>query len=399
MRTLFHRLWISQKLANTDSSDAQIPFVRLSGYYFFYFTLFGSLLPFFGLYMQSLDFSAMQIGQVMAVLIGTKIIAPYFWGWLADKTGHLMRWVRLCMGLALLASTGLLFTQSFIGLLSVVALFSFFWHGGLPLFEGYTFSRLAQQKYRYGRIRLWGSVGFISAVLGVGFVLENTGIGWLPWIVIGLFLTLWLTTWLLEDRMGGLNQAVSSRFTQVLTTPFVMALLLVAFLSQLSHGTYYNFFSIGLVELGYSKTMISALWAWGVAVEILVFFWMARFFQCCSVRNLILISLVLTLIRWQLTLWGADSLAILLMAQALHAASFGLFHAAALYFIDEYFNGSNRGRGQAVYAATSQGLGGAMGALIAGFTWTLGGALFSYMVSTLAVGLALMIAWRWLKPT
>jgi PPP family 3-phenylpropionic acid transporter len=87
----------------------------------------------------------------------------------------------------------------------------------------------------------------------------------------------------------------------------------------------------------------------------------------------------------------------MLFAQTLHAASFGLFHAAALHVIDGLFKGSLRGRGQAIYAATSQGLGGAMGALLAGLTWTLGGAILSYMLSSIAVLLAIAIAWRWLR--
>ncbi|MGE4502364.1 MAG: MFS transporter [Thiomicrospira sp.] len=384
--------------AISTSENARIPFARLSSYYFFYFTLFGSLLPFFGLYMQSLDFSALQIGQVMAVLIGTKIVAPYFWGWLADHSGHMVRWVRVCIGVATLASVGLLYSESFWGLLTVVGLFSFFWHGGLPLFEAYTFSQLGQQKARYGQVRLWGSIGFIAAVLLIGQVLEQWGIEWLPWLVIGLFFVLWLTTWLAQDRISRPANLSSARFSAVLRSPVVWSLLLVAFLGQFSHGTYYNFFSIDLVANGYSKTTIAWLWALGVAAEILVFFWMVKLFHCCSVRALILTSLVLTLLRWQLNIWGIDSLAILALAQILHAASFGLFHAAALHLIDHYFSGANRGRGQAVYAASSQGMGGALGALAAGITWTLGGAMLSYMVSTLAVVLAIIIAWRWLRP-
>jgi len=381
-------------LAHAEIVTTRIPFARLSSYYFFYFTLFGSLLPFFGLYLQSLDFSALQIGQVMAVLIGTKIVAPYIWGWLADYSGRTMRWVRWCIGISTLASVGLLWTQSFGGILLVVALFSFFWHGGLPLFEGYTFSQLGKQKARYGQVRLWGSIGFIVAVLLLGEVLERWGIDWLPWAVIGLFFALWLTSWTLQEISTRPGDQASLAFVSILRSPMVWSLLLVAFLAQFSHGTYYNFYSIDLVANGYGKNTIAWLWALGVAAEIAVFFWMARLFQCCSVRMLIIASLLLTLLRWQLTLWGVASLPIMMFAQLLHAASFGLFHAAALHLIDHHFVGKNRGRGQAVYAATSQGL----GALAAGLSWTLGGAMLSYAVSSVAVLLALIIAWRWLSP-
>ncbi|WP_296833163.1 MFS transporter [Thiomicrospira sp.] len=381
-----------------SEASARLPAARLSTYYFFYFTLFGTLLPFFGLYMQSLGFSAWQIGQVMAVLIGTKIVAPYIWGWLADQTGHMMRWVRVCIGFASLASIGLLWTQSFEGVLLVVALFSFFWHGGLPLFEAYTFSQLGSQKARYGKVRLWGSIGFIVAVLALGELFTRWELAGFPWVILGLFVALWLTSWTLKDHAQMPTDETDNQFWVIARSPIVWSLLAVSFLIQFSHGTYYNFFSIDLASYGYSKSLIAGLWALGVTAEIFVFFWMVHLFAHYRVRALILASLILTLIRWQMNIWGIESLSVMMLAQLLHAASFGLFHAAALHLIDSLFYGANRGRGQALYATASQGLGGALGALGAGLTWTLGGAMLSYMVSSLAVFIGLIIAWRWLRP-
>ena len=334
----------------------------------------------------------------MAVLIGTKIVAPYFWGWLADHTGHMMRWVRLCIGLATLGAMGLFWTQDFVGLVTVVALFSFFWHGGLPLFEAYTFSQLGAKKAHYGKIRLWGSIGFITAVLVLGQVFTRYDLAGFPWVVFVLFVALWIVSWTLKDQTSRPASQTDNQFWQVARSPVVWSLLVVSFLIQFSHGTYYNFFSIDLTHHGYGKDLIAWLWALGVMAEIFVFFGMVVLFQRFSVRLLILASLGLTLLRWQLNLWGVESLGVMMLAQLLHAASFGLFHAAALHLIDGLFHGANRGRGQAVYAATSQGLGGAVGALAAGLTWTLGGAMLSYMVSSLAVLMAIIVAWRWLKP-
>jgi MFS transporter, PPP family, 3-phenylpropionic acid transporter len=375
-----------------------LPKRRLASYYFFYFTLFGSLLPFFGLYMQSLGFSAWQIGQVMAVLIGTKIVAPYLWGWLADKTGVIMPWVRGLIGLATLSSIGLLWVDSFLGVLLVVMLFSFFWHGGLPLFEAYTFSQLGTEKTQYGRIRLWGSLGFIAAVLVLGELFSRYGLSGFPWVILILFVLLWAVSWSLKDKpVVACSNETSPALLALIKSPLVLSLLAVSFLIQFSHGTYYNFFSIDLTDHGYSKQTIAWLWTWGVVAEIFVFLAMVWLFHNLSVRTLILASLLLTLLRWQLNIWGVESLGWMLLAQTLHAASFGLFHAAALHLIDGLFQGKLRGRGQAIYAATSQGLGGAMGALLAGLTWTLGGALLSYMLSSFAVLLAIAIAWRWLR--
>ncbi|WP_248851398.1 MFS transporter [Thiomicrospira microaerophila] len=388
----------NNNLNTNPEAPAVFPRWRLSSYYFFYFTLFGSLLPFFGLYMQELGFSAWQIGQVMAALIGTKIVAPYLWGWLADRTGKIMPWVRFVIGMATLASIGLLWTESFMGVLIVVTLFSFFWHGGLPLFEAYTFSQLGSQKTQYGKIRLWGSLGFISAVLALGSFFSHYALSGFPWVILGLFILLWLVSWSLKDQACiTASPAQEMKIGYLLKSPLVWSLLMVSFLIQFSHGTYYNFFSIDLTAHGYSKQIIAWLWTVGVVAEVFVFLTMVWLFKTLSVRSLILASLALTLVRWQLNIWGVESLAWMLFAQTLHAASFGLFHAAALHLIDDLFKGKLRGRGQAIYAATSQGLGGALGALVAGLTWTWGGAFLSYMVSSIAIILAMLIAWRWLK--
>jgi PPP family 3-phenylpropionic acid transporter len=384
--------------ANPGSDDRpcsyRTAYSRLSIHYFFYFSVLGALLPYLGLYFQSLSFSPIEIGQLMGVLLITKVVAPNVWGWLADRSGLSIKWVRLATGLAVVAGVGLLLFDSFFWLLLTLLFFSFFWHASLPQFESYTFGCLADEKHRYGRIRLWGSVGFIAAVVLIGWQIEHFGVALLPWNIFGLLVAVWLSAYLLRDRQRTVHLDYSTGFVQILRQPPVWHLLLVSFLLQLSHGTYYGFFTIHLSELGYDKTVIAWLWALGVLAEIGVFLWMARLFQRHSVRMLILLSLVLTLIRWLMNAYLADHLGWMLLAQLLHAASFGLFHAAAIHLVDHYFQGRHHGKGQAIFAASSHGLGGALGMLSAGYAWSWGHAEWAYGFSALAVVLAIGFAWR-----
>ena len=92
-----------------------------------------------------------------------------------------------------------------------------------------------------------------------------------------------------------------------------------------------------------------------------------------------------------------ESLPLLIVAQTLHAASYGLFHAAAIYLIDHYFIGPNQSKGQALYASFSHGLGGALGMLVAGYAWAWGGAELSFAISLVAVVIAMGIAWIWVR--
>ncbi len=372
-------------------------FQRLSLHYFFYFAVLGALLPYIGLYLQSLGFNAIEIGQLLAVLLATKVIAPNVWGWLADRSGLSMRWVRLATGLALFFALGLLWFESFWGLFFTILFFSFFWHASLPQFESYTFGCLGDEKHRYGEVRLWGSVGFIVAVLLIGWQVEQFSIAWLPFDLLLLLTVVWLSTYLLKDKKRCYIAQASTGFWQIVMQPAVLSLLVVSFLMQLSHGVYYAFFTIHLSGLGYDKTTIAWLWALGVIAEVAVFYWMSWIFKHHSVRLLILLSLLLTVIRWLMNAYLAESLAWMLFAQLLHAASFGLFHAAAIHLIDDHFTGKHHGKGQAVFAASSHGLGGALGMLIAGYAWTIGGAELSYGLSAFAVVIAFAIAYRWVK--
>lgn len=370
---------------------------RLSLHYFLYFGVLGALLPYLGLYLQSLSFSAIEIGQLLAVLMVTKIVAPNIWGWLADHTGKHIFWVRLATTMTAIASIGLVLFDSYWGIFLTLLVFSFFWHASLPQFESYTFTCLGDEKHRYGEIRLWGSIGFIAAVLLIGWQIEHYSVSYLPHDLLFLLIVVWASSYLVRDGKHRKEHEISDHFLEILKRPEVASLLIVSFLVQLSHGVYYAFYTIQLSELGYDKTTIAWLWALGVMAEITVFFWMSHIFRRYAVRLLILASIVLTILRWILIGYWADSFVLMLFAQFLHAASFGLFHAAAIYLIDHYFTGKHHGKGQAIFAASSHGLGGALGMLFAGYAWTAGGANLAYGISAIMVLIALFIALKWTK--
>ncbi|MBN2866678.1 MAG: MFS transporter, partial [Thiotrichales bacterium] len=306
-----------------------------------------------------------------------------------------IKWVRIASFCALLAGAGLVIFEPFLALLLTIFCFSFFWHAALPQYESYAFSVLGKaHKHRYGQVRLWGSVGFIVAVISLGWLIEHFGIALLPWAIMVLLVSVWVTTLWVKDSVNAQVQISSASFLSIVKQPWVMSLLVVAFLMQFSHGSYYSFYSIFLNDAGYSKTLIAGLWALGVLAEIAIFYWMAQILSAKSATSLILLSLWLTLLRWILIPLFPDSLAILLFAQTLHAASFGLFHAAAIHLIDEHFQGSNQGKGQAIFAASSHGLGGALGMLFAGYAWSFGGAVWAFGGNALAIVIALGVSYR-----
>src|SRR5574343_107544 len=169
-----------------------LPYWRLSGYYFFYFAFIVAFSPYFGLYLQSLNFSAWDIGLLMSQMQLMRLFGPNLWGWLADHFGHRMAIIRLAGGVGLAGFTAFFWLDKLPGMLLAMALLAFFWSAALPLVETLTFDHLREERGRYSRIRLWGSVGFIFAVMSTGALLDvapPSSVLWVCWsILLGILL-------------------------------------------------------------------------------------------------------------------------------------------------------------------------------------------------------------------
>ncbi len=366
---------------------------RLSGFYFFYFASLGALIPYWGLYLESLGFGAVEIGELVAIIMATKIIAPNIWGWIADHSGRRMQLVRMACLLAVLSFAGIFIGHGFWLLALVMSLFSFFWNAALPQFEATTLNHLGAETHRYSIIRLWGSIGFIVAVAGLGVLFERTGTGILPLVLLVLFAGIWLASLLVPEHGTPHPQTDHEPLRKVLVRPAVVSLLLVCFLIQASHGPYYTFFSLYLAAHDYSETAIGQLWALGVVAEIGVFLkmhgWLPRF----GARRLLLIATLLTALRWILIALFVEQLWIMIVAQTLHAASFGVYHAVAIHLTHQLFTGRHQGRGQALYSSLSFGAGGAVGSLAAGYLWEGVGAQWLYVAAAATAAVAGLITW------
>jgi PPP family 3-phenylpropionic acid transporter len=113
--------------------------------------------------------------------------------------------------------------------------------------------------------------------------------------------------------------------------------------------------------------MIGLLWSLGVICEIGVFMLMPKIMARFSLKNILLISLALAVLRFSMIGVAVDNVVLLLIAQSLHAATFGSFHAASVEVITQFFNGHHQARGQAIYNSVAYGVGGTIGGLSGGF--------------------------------
>ncbi|TWC29413.1 PPP family 3-phenylpropionic acid transporter [Pseudomonas sp. SJZ079] len=376
--------------------SAVLPYWRLSGFYFFYFSLLGATAPFLALYFDHLGFSAARIGELVAIPMLMRCIAPNLWGWLGDYTGRRLAIVRFGACCTLLCFAGIFISQSYAWLALIMALHAFFWHAVLPQFEVITFAHLKEQAARYSRIRLWGSIGFIVAVVGLGELFELLSLDAYPWALILLMSGIVISScWVPNAQpLTSPNSPERGGFLKQLRRPGILAFYLSVGLMQLSNGPYYTFLTLHLEALGYARGLIGQLWALGVVAEIVLFLFMARLLARYSLRTVLLASFLITALRWLLLGNLADHLLVLLFAQLMHAATFGSFHAAAIHFVQRSFADRQQGQGQALYA-TLAGVGGALGALYSGYSWnTLGPAWTFAIASLIALAAAYITATR-----
>lgn len=367
---------------------------RIAGFYFFYYAFVGMFAPYWSLYLQSLHFSAIEIGILMSMQPVMRMLAPNVWGWLADHTGQRLLVVKIAATMSAIFYLGVFFITSFWGLMAVLVLMNFFWSASMPLVEATTLTYLGKNTAHYGRIRSWGSIGFIFAVVGLGYAFDYVAISWLLWA--GLICEIGI---LLFARQIPQTEVVAHHtdhqpIKQIVLQPQVLALFGACFLMSVAHGPYYTFYSIYLVEHGYSKGAVGILWALGVICEIGVFFVMPQLVRRFGFENILKLSFAAAVVRFMLIGWAVDWLVLLLIAQVLHAATFGAYHAASVGMVHQYFQGRHQSKGQALFGSFTYGAGGMLGGLASGPIWQNFGASALYSFSAMMGLLGAMMVWK-----
>jgi PPP family 3-phenylpropionic acid transporter len=370
-----------------------VPFAALSASYFAHIGFFNPYLP---LWLKELGLPILVISLLTSVQSVTRVFAPYAWGWLSDHTGERVRLLRLSATIALIASTGLWFATGPAWLAAV--LFVLFIHTGsmMSLTETAMAHLVAGDWGRYGRVRLWGSAGFLVTVFAAGGWFEHFGMRHFPaWTALTLAAVL-VCTWRLPDMREAVvaDSAPKLPVLPVLRQPPVRWFFAALFFHVMAHFAIYGFLSLYLDSLGYSKAMIGVMWAVSVVVEISWFFLQGRVLDRLPMAAWMTLCGALMVLRMGITAGMGQWLWALLLAQALHAMTFAGHHTACMAMVSHYFPGRLRARGQALFTIIGYGLGGTLGVLAGGAIATrLGFATVFWVAGGLAL-VATLCAWR-----
>lgn len=358
--------------------------------YFFFFAILGVIVPYLGIFFQHKGFDPQDIGLLLAIVMGTRIIAPNMWARVADKTGLRAELIKFGAAAAAVSYISFFFHGGFWYFALSLAIYTFFWNAILAQLEVITLETLGDESARYGSIRSWGSIGFIVTVVSAGFAINEWGAGIFPFIGMILFVGLFVCSLSIKGR----NTATGLKLVKPLkiNAPIIW-FLLSALLLQMSAGPFYGFFVIYLKQAGFSAFTAGLMVALGVVAEIIMFMFAPQLLKRFGVTPLLITSLGFTVIRWLLMAFCVEILLLVGLSQLLHAFTFGLVHAASIQFVHQHFDQYHQSQGQALYASISFGVGGALGIWICGYIWGDGsGAMWAWVFAAMCALLSMLAA-------
>jgi MFS transporter, PPP family, 3-phenylpropionic acid transporter len=391
-------LHLHQKLSHVQHSSWPKQSISFALFFFAYYGYVGVFSPFASLYFADRGMTAAQIGMLMSLVQVMRIFGPNLWGWVADRQHQRVNVLRITATAAVVTFSGFFFGQTFTQFFIVMVVVNLFVSAQGPLSEALMLSEMRGDLTHYGRLRLWGSVGFILTVTLAGPLLDWYGIRLMPAIALALLMLVLAASFRMQESShGGIHQDAPSVLA-LLRRREVIAFFTSTFLMIAAHASLYVFYSLYLAQIGYSNTVIGLMWSLGVVVEIVFFFYQAPIFKRFGVRKLMIASLLIAVVRFLMIGFGAQSLVLLLIAQVMHAATFGVHHSASIATLQRWFSGPLQARGQALYTSISYGLGGTLGGLILGGLWDTFGSRTVYLaaaVFSLAGAGAAVLCYRW----
>ncbi|MEA3314724.1 MAG: MFS transporter [Campylobacterota bacterium] len=348
-------------------------FFRLSAFYFFYFAAVGVYVIFLPKVLNDIGYSASDIGILLALAPLMRFLTPFLF------LKHL-KLNQNIFKLVLIVSI----ISSFLFYYTINDFYLFLFNNAilgvclslvLPYIEAIALKEL---KNRYGKSRLFGSIGFMIVGLILAKFLTEPSVALDYYFITTLLTAISAYSLLKYDDTTYIQNEDDEKFSLLKYYPFWVSLFLV----QVSFGGFYNFFTIYESSNGMSLEIISYLWAFGVICEIAMLYYQAPLLKY-NLITIIKISIAITIIRWLLLYLYPSSVTISFISQSIHAFSFGLYHTAVVLYLYNIY--ANKKLAQQFMLGIAYGLGGFVGAVLSGMVYGEYLFLISAIISAIAL--------------
>lgn len=373
---------------------SQYTLLSIRLFYAAYFAAMGLILPYFPVYLSHLGYNTVWVGILVGAVAAAKVLAPPMAGLFLDSqrtSSKAFLWITSL--LACICAAALNFEMNTGLMLVTVLLFGFFWAAVLPLTDGLSLLVSEVSTMSYGRLRVWGSIGFIMASFFGGIWLVGSNIDTFPWALAFLLLFTTLAAFGFPE-LQALNEHHAQLGNQYQPNPTALYwLLFIAFCMHTSHGAYYGFFSLYMLEAGYSGAEIGLFWILGVVAEIILMWFWSRPLQQTSPVLILTICLTLAALRWFGTGFTTNIFAIILL-QLLHAASFAAFHLSTIAWIKRFAGLQRQTSAQGWYSSVGFGLGSTVGIMVCGYIVESSGYHTAFYACTFIALFGLLAVWK-----
>lgn len=349
-------------------------FRRYALFYLGYYGALGAYTPYIGRWVSANGHGAYAVGAMLALWYGGRIVAPPTWARAVARSAAPGLWLTAGCVAATLAFAGFGWFDHAPALFVVMATFAVFFNAVMPQFEAMTLNALGARSHDYGRIRMWGSVGFLTVAASYGWLLDRLGNAAFVWLTLPWLALTAAAAWLHRRDLPAPLPAADAPRERLWRRPGARGLLLTAMLMQLGFGPFYVFYTLQLQAHGHDGFAVGLLWAIGVVCEIAMFWQAPRLVQRFGAHRLMAACLLATALRWLMVALLADSFAWMALAQTGHALSFAAFHAGCMRRMAELFpQRRDMAAAQGLLYGFSGGIGGVLGAGLAAVAWKHGG--------------------------
>ena len=339
---------------------------RIPAFYFFHFFSVGVTLPFLNIYYHSVGITGAQLGFLNAAARVSSSLAPPAAGILADRLRRGREIMLICTAVSSLTALALWGSTGFWALLVLIAVYSAAKGAVGPIAENVSLRQIEKSGEEYGRLRWWGSLGFIVAALGMGWLIEGQTIGLMFPVLFGSGMVLIAVVSFFPRDWDAPRRKTGGDLRKLLRTRPLMNFYGAAILMSVSAGPFGLYFSIYLRELGMPATLIGLAWTAGVVSEIFFLWYAGSIQRRFGLKAMIAAGIFASALRWELTTWTTNA-ALLVAIQTLHGVTFGVYHVGAVQFVDRMSGEAIKNTGQALYGAATFGAGSSVGVLIAGW--------------------------------
>ncbi|MFZ5475382.1 MAG: MFS transporter [Myxococcota bacterium] len=363
-------------------------------FYFVSLASLGAFFPFLSARLEAAGVGGVGVGLLLAMGPVGRLVSAPIWAWVADRWRMAGTLLRIGCAVALLGATIVWMSDSPAMAAVGIVLFAMGRAPTGPLVDALTLDAIADRA-EYGKVRLWGSVGFCVSALASGELSDRGVDPMVPGIAL-LAATL-ACAFAFPTRGEGGPAPVMPALRALLRSPWLVPFLATGFLQAMTLSVYDTFFAQHVRALGLPDVVTGAAVAVGVVCEVAMMRMAGPVLARWGAPRVLLAATIAAVPRWLLTAWVTDPFA-LVATQALHGVAFGAFWIAGVQAMSERAPREVSASAQSLFSAASYGFGALAGALIAGWVRAAWGtaAIFEVMagVSVLAIAAAGMFVAR-----